>query len=65
MNQIPIAKVNVSVKILDFGCLESHEMSGASLPASQPVEPAELKYTFPFVTAPSDPVIVYPLVSFF
>lgn len=65
MNQTPIAKVNVSVKILDFGCLESHEMSGSGQLAPQPVEPSEPKYTFPFATAPSDPVIVYPLVSFF
>ncbi|MGI0016788.1 MAG: hypothetical protein ACREBU_25490 [Nitrososphaera sp.] len=65
MAQTAVAKINVSVRILDFGRLESHEILGSGEPAPQPVEEAQPKYTFPFVTAPGDPIIVYPLVAFF
>jgi len=65
MAQTAVAKINVSVRIVDFGRLESHEILGPGEPNPQPIEPSEPRYTFPFATAPSDPVIVYPLVSFF
>lgn len=64
MDQARTAKVNVSVKILEFGHLETHEVLGSQTDAPQYVEKSELRYSLPFITAPSEPVIVYPTVAF-
>lgn len=64
MGEARTIKVNVSIKILEFGHLETHQILGSQSDAPQQVEKSELRYSLPFITAPSEPVIVYPTVAF-
>lgn len=64
MDQAPTVKINVSVKILEFGHLETHKILGSQADTPQHVEKSEPRYSLPFITAPSEPVIVYPTVAF-
>ena len=64
MAEIPVAKINVSVRILDFGHLETHNILGREQIIPQLVEGSQPQYCFPDATAPSDPTVVFPVVAF-
>ena len=64
MAEIPVTKVNVSIRIFDFGHLEAHDILGREEITPQLVEGSQPQYSFPDATAPCDPAIVFPLVTF-
>lgn len=64
MAQIPAVNINISVKILDFGHLETHDILGQEETTPQLVGEIKPQYRFPDATAPSDPTVVFPVVAF-
>jgi hypothetical protein len=64
MVQKPAANISVSVKIFDFGHLETHDILGREEIAPQLIEAAKPQYCFPDATAPKDPTVVFPVVAF-